>query len=148
MRRHRDTRTPDLFEVPRPAAAIPASMDYRHQLTALVSHVLHLAAQAGKDRYHVAADMSRLTGKEVSKYMLDAYSSEARDEYNLPFYLLPALETVCETHMITDWLVEVRGGRLLIGRESLDAERGRLEKIRDAATQKIREIKRITGETE
>lgn len=148
MRRHRDSLTPDLFSVPRPAAPIPASMDFRVQLTALVSHVLHLAAQAGKDRYQVAAEMSRLTGKEVSKYMLDAYSSEAREEFNLPFYLVPALETVCDTHLITDWLVEVRGGRLLIGRESLDAERGRLEKVRDEAARKIREIKRMTGEAE
>lgn len=148
MRRARDTRTPDLFEVPRPAAPVPAGMDYRSLVAALVGELLHEAAQAGKDRYQVASEMARLTGKDVSKYMLDAYSSEARDEFNLPFYLVPALEVSCATHRMTAWLNEIRGARMLIGREALTAELGKLEHIREEAGRKIREIKKLMGEAE
>lgn len=89
---------------------------------------------------------SRLTGSEVSKYMLDAYASAARDTFNLPFWLVPVLETVCGTHDLTNWLVGVRGGKLLVGREALTADLGRLERARDEAGRLIKELKKRMGE--
>lgn len=142
----RDTQTADLFfEVPRPANPLPGSHDYRVQVSALVGEVLKAAPA---DRFHVAAQMSRLVGKDISKHMLDAYSSEAREEFNLPLYLAPALEVASGTHLLTAWLADVRGGRLLIGREALNAELGRLEKLRDDTGGRIRDIKRRMGEPE
>lgn len=143
MKRMKDTRTLDLFEVPAPAPELPGAMDYRRQVAHLVSEMLR--ASAG-DRYEVAAKMSRLTGKDVSKYMLDAYASDAREDHNLPFYLVPALEAVCDSHALTAWLADVRGGRLLVGREALNAELGRLERMRDEASRKIRQLKELMGE--
>ena len=122
-RRLRDNQTRDLFEVPQPAAALPASMDYGQEVAHLVGEAIK---GADCDRYELASRMSRLTGKEVSKYMLDAWSSVARDAYNLPFYLAPVLESACHTHDISNWLADKRGGRLLIGRETLNAELGKL----------------------
>lgn len=141
----RDGRTLDLFEVPQPAAPTPASMDYRLQVSALVAEILKAAEG---DRYELASRMSKLTGMDVSKYMLDAYSSEARETFNLPFWLVPALETVCSTHVLTNWLVGMRGGRLLIGREVLAAELGKLERQRDEASRLIRELKKTMGDAE
>lgn len=74
-RRSKDTQTLDLFEVPRPAAPLPASMDHRATVAHLTAQLLK---EADGDRYAVAGVMSRLTGKEISKAMLDAYTSEAR----------------------------------------------------------------------
>lgn len=145
MARARDTHTLDLFEVPQPAAPLPASMDYGPLVAHMVSDLLR---GAGCDRHEVAARMSRLTGKEVSKYMLDAWSSESREAYNVPFYLVPVLEAACSTHVLTNWLAGVRGGRLLIGREALNAELGRLEHVRAQAGQKIRDLKKLMGEVE
>ncbi len=145
MRRARDTATLDLFPVPEAAPELPGTMDFRGQVAHLVSEMLR---RAPHDRFDVAARMSRLTGKDVSKNMLDAYASDAREDHNLPFYLIPALETVCESHALTAWLADVRGGRLLIGREALNAELGRLERQRDEAAKRIKQLKNLMGEQE
>ena len=135
---HRDTSTGDLFAVPQPAAPVPGALDYR----ATVAHLLaDMLRTSGQDRYGIAAAASRLAGKDVSKYMLDAYTSESREEFNLPAWLVPSLEAACESHAISAWLAGVRGGRLLIGREALNAELGRLERQRDEAGQQIRALR-------
>jgi hypothetical protein len=141
-RRAKDTQTLDLFEVPQPAAAIPAGLNYRATVAGLVGVMLK---SAEGDRYDIAAACSRLTGKEVSKYMLDAYSSEGRDEFNLPLWVVPALEEACNSHLITNWLAGVRGGRLLIGRDALNAELGKLERLKEEAARKIKELKKQMG---
>lgn len=141
----RDAMTADLFDVPRPASPLPGTHDYRVQISGLVGEVLK-TTQA--DRFAVAAQMSRLVGRDISKHMLDAYSSEAREEFNLPLYLAPALEVAAGTHLLTAWLADVRGGRLLIGREALNAELGRLEKLKEDTAGRIRDLKRRMGEPE
>lgn len=145
IKRAIDDLTIDMFSYPHPVAALPASMNYGQEVAHLVSIML---AAAELDRYQVAAEMSKLTGKEVSKYMLDAYSAESREAFNIPFYLIPSLETVSQSHMLTNWLADKRGGRLLIGKENLNAELGKLERQRDDAARKIKELKKVLGEEE
>ena len=140
-----DPFTGDLFEVPQPADPIPAALDYRAQVAHLVAEALK---QADQDRFDIAADMSRLTGREITKYMLDAYASEGRETFNLPLWEVPALEQAAHTHVLTNWLVGVRGGKLLIGREALNAELGKLERLRDQAARQIRDLKKRMGEVE
>lgn len=144
-RRRGDNDTLDMFMVPTPAAPLPASMDYGREVAHLVGTVLK---DADGDRYEIAARMSRLMGREVSKYMLDAWSSESREAYNLPFYITPVLETACTTHLLSNWLADKRGGQLLIGREALNAELGKLEHLKEEATKKIRELKKMMGDTQ
>jgi hypothetical protein len=144
-RSRRDPLTLDLFEVPQPPASLPASMDYRQAVAQLVGAVLK---GADGDRYEIASRMSRLEGREVSKYMLDAWSSESRDAYNLPFYQVAVLEAACHTHVLSNWLADKRGGRLLVGRETLNAELGKLERLREEAARRIRELKKVMGEME
>lgn len=141
----RDPLTLDLFAVPQPAASLPASMDYRREVAHLVGVALK---DADGDRYEIASRMSRLEGREVSKYMLDAWSSESRDAYNLPFYQVAVLEAACHTHALSNWLADKRGGRLLVGRETLNAELGKLERLKEEAARKIRELKKVMGEME
>ncbi len=134
----RDASTGDLFAVPQPAAPVSGAMDYRTVMAHLLAEMLR---ESSRDRYAVAAEASRLAGKELSKYMLDAYTAESRETFNAPAWAIPALETACGSHRITSWLAGVRGGRLLIGREALNAELGRLERQRDEAGQQIRALR-------
>ncbi|MCQ8130531.1 hypothetical protein [Methylomonas rivi] len=67
-----------------------------------------LAESGQRDRYAVSAEVSRISGKDVSKNMLDAYASPARIEHSLPFWLAPVLEEVCSSHVLTNWLVDSR----------------------------------------
>ena len=144
-RRSKDTQTLDLFEVPRPAAPHPASMDYRATVASLTAQMLK---DAEGDRYAVAGVMSRLTGKEVSKAMLDSYTSEAREAWNLPFWIAPALEQACGSHELTNWLADIRGGRLLLGKENLAAQLGRMIKAKEETEQQIKRLKKLMGELE
>ncbi|RUI34574.1 hypothetical protein [Pseudomonas aeruginosa] len=139
MPRRKDDRTLDIFEVPQPARTLPGECNYAAQ----VSEILKAA---NLDRYEIAARMSRLSGDDVSKNMLDAWSSPARVDHNLPFYRAALLEDVCASHLLTNWLVEVRGGRVAYGRDALLAELGRLERTREEAGRQARELKRILGE--
>ncbi len=145
IRRKAEALIPCLFEIPSPAEPLPATMDYRAAVSHLVGEVLRATPV---DRHAVAAEMSRLSGREISKYMLDAYASEGREEFNMPFCLAPVLEAACESHAFTRWLADLRGGRLLLGRDALNAEIGRLERVKDEASKKIRDLKRIMGDTE
>ncbi|UCM30510.1 hypothetical protein LE197_11675 [Pseudomonas sp. PS1(2021)] len=142
MARRKDDRTLDIFDVPQPARAIPGECNYAAQVSELVSEILKAA---NLDRYEIAARMSRLSGDDVSKNMLDAWSSPARVDHNLPFYRAALLEDVCASHLLTNWLVDVRGGRVAYGRDALLAELGRLERTREEAGRQARELKRILG---
>lgn len=136
-----DRLTRDMFEVPQPQP--PQAAGHRLQVCHLVSQMLKDCRHP--DRYAVAADMSRQSGRDFSKLMLDAWSAESREDHNVPFYAVPALEAACDSTALTMWLVAVRGGRALFGRDVLNAERGKLEAIKRDIAGRIRELDRIMG---
>lgn len=142
MRHNKDDRTLDIFEVPQPVLAVPGHGNYAVQVSELVGEILK---GSELDRYEIAARMSRLSGDDVSKNMLDAWASPARADHNLPLYRAALLEEVCASHVLTNWQVNLRGGRVAYGREALDAELGRLERLRDDASRKVRAIKQMMG---
>jgi len=139
----RDQATGDLFAIPRQAEPIPASMDFRAQVSHLISDMLAGAAAAGIDRYEISARASRLAGRDISKAMLDGYTSEARDDFNAPLWLVPILEIVCSSTRMSEWHAGVLGGRVRFGAATLDAEIGRLEHERDMAGARARELKAL-----
>ncbi|AXY41630.1 hypothetical protein [Halomonas sp. JS92-SW72] len=145
MRRVNDTETLDLFEVPRPVIPNPGCGNYAALVSELVGAVLK---DTPVDRHEIAAQMSRLSGDDVSKHMLDAWSSPARADHNIPLYRVPLLEEVCHSHAFTDWLVHQRGGRVAYGREALAAEYGKRQRMMDQLKADMRELKRLMGEEE
>ena len=142
----RDPLTTDMFEVPAPVQG-PASLGFGVQVANMVSACL---AASEHDRIEIAARMSRLTGREVSKYMVDAWSAESRESFNLPFYLVPAFEEACGpgVHTLTNWLANVRGGRLYVGRDALSAELGQLERQKEETSRQIRNLRKRLGGSE
>lgn len=129
-RRRNDAGTGDLFAaIPQPVQAAPGALDFRTELSCLLSQMLAetQADDPEHDRYWVAANVSRYVGKEISKAMLDGYTAESRDAFNLPFWLVVAIEHVCRSTLLTDWHAAKRGGRFLMGPAALDAEIGRLQ---------------------
>ena len=145
MRRVKDNATIDIFEVPEPVHPTPGSGNYACQVSELVGSVLKSCPE---DRYEIAAQMSRLSGDDVSKHMLDAWSSPARAEHNIPLYRVPLLEEVCHSHAFTDWMVHMRGGRVAYGREALAAQYGKMQQMRDKIQREMRELKRLMGDEE
>lgn len=141
-----DALTGDLFaQIPQPWRTDAGAMDFRTQVATLTGHLLTGAQghDPKQDRFYVAGQVSRLVGKEVSKSMLDGYTAESRDKFNLPFYLVAPLESVCGSTLLTDWLAGVRGGRFLPGVEAIDAEIGRRKREAADALAEIRQLERI-----
>lgn len=123
--RRRDDITPDFFEIPAPPAPVGGSLNFDPQICAALSDTLK---QSRKDRYEIAADMSRLLAREVSKNMLDAYTAESRDAYNFPLNYVAAFEVATESFALTQLLAQLRGCRMLVGEDALLAELGKVER--------------------
>jgi hypothetical protein len=143
MRRLHDPLTLDMFEVPVPRAPMPGALDIGLAIRHLVSDLLKVSP---RNRFEIAARMSELLGHEVSKHQLDAWTAESREGWRFPLEYLAAFEVAIETHQLTIWLATLRGCKVLVGKEALDAEIGKLERIRDSAGKKIKELKHALGE--
>lgn len=120
-----DALTGELFSaIPQAVPAVAGAFDFRKPVAELVAGML---ANAKRDRYDVAAKISRLCDHESSKALLDSYTAPSREECNLPLWKVPALEVSCNSHAITEWLVGVHGGRVLWGADVLAANLGEIE---------------------
>lgn len=143
MRRAKDTATLDMFELPPPPVSADGSLSCRVEIAYAMS-----AALKGYDRFDVAAKMSRLLGREISKFMLDAYTAESREDHIPPLDTAIAFDIATGTQTLTNLSAAKIGARLLIGKDALHAELGKLERMRDEAAQQIKQIKRVMGELE
>lgn len=94
------------------------------------------------DRYAAAAEMSRLSGICVTKSMLDGYTAECRETFNLPAWMVIALELATGTRYLSAYLIDSVGGKAVYGREIQDAELGRLERQRQQLDEQIKAFKR------
>jgi hypothetical protein len=144
MKRIVDTLTGELFaEVPKMHPKTAGGWRFRSE----IAHVMGDAVKECKnDRYQIAADMSRLLGREFSVNTLDKYTSEASEEY------LPNLETAIAFDAATDQLAlvgffaKILGCRVLPGKDSLLAELGRLDILKGDIARQERAIKKVLGE--
>jgi hypothetical protein len=111
---------------PPAAAAAPASLAHIERLICEgVSTILH-----GDDRRRevIAAEMSVLLGEDVSKSMLDAYASPAREGHKVPMARFLALIAVCDRHDVLDLVVRPIGAAVLVGEEVHTARLGHLRR--------------------
>ena len=145
MRRAQDTLTLDLFEVPMPTAPMPGALNFDKTLRRLLSDLLK---DCPHSRELVAGRMSELTGDVITKHQLDAWTAESRDAWRFPLEYLPAFEVAVETHQVTSWLADLRGCKVLVGKEALNAELGKLERLKEDAGKRIKQLKQAMGEME
>ena len=138
-----DPYTADLFEVPSPVHPVPGALSLGTPLRGLLSDVLKRAPMS---RFDVAARMSELTGDHISKHQLDSWTAESRNAWRFPLEYLPAFEAAVQTHEITAWIADLRGARLSIGREALEAQLGKVSQMRDELAKQERAIKKLLGE--
>jgi hypothetical protein len=142
-RRTRDILTLDLFDVPVAQAPSPGLHDLDGPLREALSDALKHSDQ---DRYGVAAEMSRLTARDISKHMLDAYTAESRTDHNFPFRYAAAFEVVTGSYCLTNLLAKTRGCKVLVGEEALLAEFGRIEQMEHELKQQKAVLKRYLEE--
>lgn len=145
MRRAHDSLTLDLFEVPIPRNPLPGALDVGLAVRHLISDLLKTST---RNRFEIAAKMSELLGHEITKNQLDSWTAESREGWRFPLEYLPAFEVAVETHQVTSWLADLRGCKVLVGKEALDAEIGKLERLKEDAAKRIKQLKTAMGEME
>lgn len=86
-----------------------------------------MLASDGRHRELIAADMSLLLDDEVSRSMLDAYSSPGRHDHKVPMSRYFGLVAVTARLDLFDPIVREIGGALLSGQEVLTARLGHID---------------------
>lgn len=81
-----------------------------------------------RSRAEIAGAMSALLDEEVTRWMLDAYASEAREQHKISACRLFALIAVTDRFDILDALMRRIGAALLVGEEIHTARIGHLRK--------------------
>ena len=143
MRRAPDLLTGDLFAIPAPAAPTAGGLDVGMRLRHLLSDLLKASPLS---RYQVAARMAELAGHEIGKNQLDAWTAESREAWRFPLEYLPAFEAALETHAVTAWIADLRGATVLVGKDALLAELGKLERAKQDLAAREKTLKRLLGE--
>lgn len=143
MRRALDLVTPDMFAIPAPAVPSVGGLDVGLGLRHLLSDLLKASPAT---RYQIAARMAELTGHEISKHQLDSWTAESREAWRFPLEYLPALEVALESHAITAWIADLRGCTLLVGKDALLAELGKVERAKQDLLGREKTLKRLLGE--
>lgn len=138
-----DTYTADLFEVPAPRTPMPGALDIGMALRHLLSDLMK---RSQLSRFEIAARMCELIGHEITKHQIDSWTAESREGWRFPLEYLPALEVALETHDVTAWLADLRGARLSVGREALEAQLGRIGRMKDDLARQERALKKMLGE--
>jgi|GEM_PF-3165940 len=141
MRRIADTFTPDLFEqIPKAHPMTHGAWRFRFEISHVISEAISICS---KDIYGVAADMSRMLGREVSINTLRKYSSSAAEDH------VPNLETAMAFDAATGQLALISlyaqklGCTVLPGQDKLLAELGRIEQMESDLAKQKRAIKQF-----
>lgn len=142
MPARRDPVTPDLFEVPSPRRPLPGALAVGTQLRHLLSDLLKASPLS---RAEVAARMAELTGEAITVHQLNAWTAESREGWRFPLEYAPAFEAALEIHDLGAWFADLRGARLSVGREALEAELGKIGRLKDDLARQERMLKRVLG---
>jgi hypothetical protein len=145
MKMHSDEVTNDwvdLLSIPTPICPKPGALDVGLPLRVLLSEQLR---NSRLSRGQVAYRMSELLGHEVSKHQLDAWTAESREGWRFPLEYLPALEVALGTHDVCEWLAELRGARLSVGREVLETQLGKLANMKTELKRQELVVKKLLG---
>jgi hypothetical protein len=125
------------FEPPKPATSPAELAGFDRFISASVGQILK---DDDRSRYEIAVAMSQLLDDEVSKLMLDAYASEARENHAISANRFLALVAVTNRFDVLDAIVRKIGAALLVGDEIRTAELGNIDRQIAALKQRRRSI--------
>lgn len=98
----------------------------------------------GRSREEIAGAMSALLGEQVTKLMLDAYASEAREAHNISAARVLALVAATNRFDLLDAMVRRIGAALLVGEEIRTAQLGHIDTEIARLKAKRREVAGVT----
>lgn len=93
----------------------------------IASAVAFILRESATPRLVVAAELSLLTGEKVTKAMLDAYSSERRDTFNISCARFLALVALTRRYDVLASVLRRIGATAVAGPEAVMLEIGQVE---------------------
>lgn len=114
------------FDVPVTPLSDDGSSDISQAIREALNDALALAKAEGMDRYDIAARISRLSGRDMSKDMLDRYTASSSDGHRFPLEALPALIQATGNFSLLELVAHKCGCKILRGEEAMLAEIGAL----------------------
>ena len=85
-------------------------------------------ANCAKSRWQIASEISEMTGIEISKAMLDAYTSESKGSHRFPAFIIPAFCISTGSFDLIRLLCQACKGEFLEKNEAIMAKIVRIEK--------------------
>ena len=129
MRKRRPALNPDQlgfsFEAPSFAPSECGLAGLDRFVAAGVSQAMQ---QDGRSRPELAGAMTSLLGEDISRFMLDAYASEAREQHNIPASRFFGLIAVTGGYDVLDACTRRIGASVLIGEEINTARLGHIDR--------------------
>ncbi len=116
----------------------PGSLDIDAALRATMSKAI---SRSGKSRYQIAAEMSELTSKDITKTMLDSWTSEARVEHRFPSAFLPAFCIACRNFDPLKLIGKFSSCEVLETSEAVYAEIARIERQKEDLDRRVNQLK-------
>jgi hypothetical protein len=95
------------------------------------------------DRFEVAAKMSRLLGREISKHMLDAYTAESRETHIPPLDVAIAFDAATEGYALISLYAGKLGCRITVGDDVLLTELGRINQLESELSHQKKSLKKL-----
>lgn len=126
------------FDAPKPAREEASLAGIDKQISTLVGTLL---ASDGRPREIIAAQMSMLLSEDISRTMLDAYSSPAREDHRISFSRMLALIAVTDRHDLLDPIMRRIGCGVLVGDEVKTARIGHLSQQLRAIQAELKNLK-------
>lgn len=125
------------FDEPAPARAPSSLAGLDREIAATVALILK---EDERSRFEIAGKVSELLGDEVSKSMMDAYASEAKENHSISAARLLALIAATDRHDLFDRLVRHIGAALLVGDEIRTAEIGHIQRQMAQLKERLRAV--------
>jgi hypothetical protein len=129
------------FDPPTAARSVAGLAGLDRVVAASVAKALK---EDSRERYEVAGAISALLDETVTKLMLDAYASEARDAHNISFARGLALFATTERFDLLDSLLRRIGAALLVGEEIHTARLGHLKAQQRELNAEIKKMEQAT----
>lgn len=126
------------FDTPTPDVSEGSLADLERKVASAVSQILR---EDGRSRFEIAGLVSALMGEDVSKFMLDAYASEARDGHNISLARFLGLVVATQRFDALDAVLRQVGVSAMVGDEIRLAEIGHLEAQKRQLDQRLKSLK-------
>jgi len=129
-------------ELPRQAAPTPGSLDFDAELRMALNRALK---EAEGDRFQISAEMSRLTGGEVTKFQIDSWTGMSRKAWRFPLEMLPAFVSATGAYWLLDQIAGKCGCKVLAGEDVFYAEMAKVDRALDQLKAKKTELQKSVG---